>query len=161
MHYEHALSTLRTINNVLTVPELAGIFDVHPSTIERWLKCNEFPPAQSLDNRRYFRPDQVIDWVLVQQGASENMLTIDAVCERCNMCKETFHKRLKAGDAPAPAKRELGTGRQLWDGEEVDAWIRKKFGRYALPTPRGSLQRKRGSMKRAVKGGAKTHAAAL
>lgn len=156
MNFESALKTLRSGEQVLTVPELADIFRVHSSTVERWIKANDFPKAQSLDNRRYFRPDHVIEWVEKQQAASKDMLTIDAVCERCGMCKETFHKRLKANDAPAPAKRELGTGRQLWDAAELDAWIRQKFGRFRLP-PRSHEPPKRGTPKHT----SKTHAAAV
>jgi predicted DNA-binding transcriptional regulator AlpA len=157
MNYERALLTLRSIEKVLTVPELAVIFDVHPSTVERWLKCNDFPKAQSLNSKRYFRPDHVIDWIERQQAASKDMLAIDAVCERCGMCKETFHKRMKANDAPGPCMRELGTGRQLWDGAELDAWIRKKFGRYTLPPPRATQPPKRGTTKQTHK----VHAATI
>lgn len=140
MNFERALSELRKAGELLTLAQLAKIFDVHTSTLERWLRLYDFPKAVPLEHRRLFRPDQVIAWTERKAAESHNMLSITEVCKRCGMHPETFHNRMKNKDGPQPVRREIGTGRWLWDAAEVDAWVRGMTGGFARPLQRRDVR---------------------
>lgn len=136
--YQKVIDRLSSCDRLLTVTDVAGIMDVHVRTIEHWGKVFDFPSPLRMDSSttRYWRPDHVREWVVSQQDQSRNMLGIDQVCVKVGVHPETWHTWVKQDRAPAPAAKEIGSGRDLWRIVEVDEWLREKTGGYPLPNGR-------------------------
>jgi len=135
MDFAGIIEALKRCNSLLTVTELAIIFDVHFSTIDRWLLQVGFPKPIGRDRTRLFRPDQVIIWTQQQADIAGSMLTMEQVCERVGTYADKYSDWVKQGYAPAPRRREIGSGRHLWDAQEVAAFIEKEQGGFRRPQP--------------------------
>lgn len=135
MDFQSVIAQLKACTTLLTVTELATIFDVHFSTINRWLELLEFPKPVALERMRLFRPDLVIQWTEKQAELVRDTLTIEEVCERIGIYPETYSNWVKQGNAPAARRREIGSGRYLWDAKEIDEWLQKETGGFKRPRP--------------------------
>jgi predicted DNA-binding transcriptional regulator AlpA len=142
MDFEKVLDRLqrRESAEMYVLSELAEIFGYHRNTIENWIKSFGFPPHVPLiKNRRtstrYWRPDQVIAWTRARQRIEADGADTEEVVTKLvgPVSVDTWHAWIKAGDAPAPKWRQLGTGRDLWDRREVGDWWQAKGGGYMLP----------------------------
>ena len=67
--------------------------------------------------------------------ATQGMITIEQVCERIGIYPETYSNWVKQGHAPAPHRREIGSGRYLWSAKEIEQWLQKETGGFARPRP--------------------------
>jgi predicted DNA-binding transcriptional regulator AlpA len=128
MNFPAAIEQLRATPHSLSMNELAAVFDVHLSTVRRWIKRDGFPKSNCVERRRSFRPDLVLAWAIEQHEAMRNMLTIEQVCERVQIYPETWATWVKQGGAPTWSRRELGSGRYLWDAKDIDKFLADQYG---------------------------------
>jgi predicted DNA-binding transcriptional regulator AlpA len=159
MDFARILERLTGCNELLTKVQLAKLFEVHRRTIEQhWIPSYAFPTHIKLHEgmrtaRLFWRPDQVAEWVRERQRIAERGIDIDAICALVGVNRSTWYEWIKAKRAPAPAWRALGTGRDLWDREEVLAWLNARTGGYALPPAlQGKARTKKNALDETVRG---------
>lgn len=62
---------------------------------------------------------------MAEDTTSPTLIRRSEVLQRCGISNSTLHRRLKAGEFPAPIK--LGPRAVAWVEEEVDAWIAQRI----------------------------------
>lgn len=138
MDFARIRDLLAACSELLRLAQLAEIFAVHRNTVEHWIKAYGFPSHIKLNAdlrtaTRYWRPDQVLEWVDTREKIDTEGIDIDAVCAIVGMHPDTWYAWIKGNRAPGPVWRALRTGRDLWDRASVRAWLNERTGGYALP----------------------------
>lgn len=138
MNYQRTHGRLCDWERLLSITDVAEVMEVHPRTIEYWLKNFGFPQPLRMEssNTRYWRPDHLMGWVKEKEDEARAMLNLDQVCARVGVHPETWHSWVKQGKAPASVSVELGSGRDVWRTAEIDEWLQEKTGGYPLPNVR-------------------------
>lgn len=131
-------------HGLLTVTQLAELLMTSPRNIEYWCVKHDFPgpvklPADRPDAKRYWRPDQVLTWVELQERLHLEGIDAQAIHARTGITPQRWALLVREGIAPKPAGKLLGTGKssgmgaRLWWLREVDEWLLRTTGGFRLP----------------------------
>lgn len=140
MEFARILQELQACTELLPLVRLAKMFRTSKTTVRSWRSAYGFPEPVSLTketlrtHKRYWRPDQVADWVRERDRIESVGLDVDAVCRIVGMHPDTWFNWVKLGNAPAHRFVALGTGHHLWDRSEVHDWLNERTGGYSLPS---------------------------
>lgn len=143
MNYDSGIAKLRAQKELVSIADLANCFDVHASSLERWIRHHDFPKAVPLGHRRLFRPDLVIAWAEKNLADCDDMIYIEEVLTLCAMYRETYHNAVKTKGAPGPTRREIGTGRYVYSRAEVRDWLKSLTGGFMRPLSTRDTRRKK------------------
>jgi hypothetical protein len=148
MDFQRIKDRLRSLiaqhQGLLTVTQLAELFMTSPRNIEYWVVKHGLAapvklPADRPPAKRYWRADQVLEWIEMQERLALEGIDIQGVYERTGISPQRWAILVRNGDAPKPAGKVLGTGKgarmgvRLWWASEVDEWLKRTTGGFRLP----------------------------
>lgn len=135
MDFANVAASIAAAQGLLTIAVLAKHLQTTPRNIDYWRAHHGLPDPFYVppDRTRYWRHESVLEWVHHRERLALEGLTIEQVCERTGLSARRWRERIKAGKAPQPAGRELGSGRNLWWGSDIDAWLQQVSGGHRFP----------------------------
>lgn len=154
MDWSGIREALEKRSQLLRVVDVAALFDVHINTIENWVRRAGLPKFERIRQPRagrvrYLQPPALLAWVKEQEAKAARLIGAVEISGLVGVHLDTFRDWVKQGRAPRPVDKELTTGGDLWEREEIARWHKELSGGFSFPRdPKPPRERRKRGAKR-------------